>query len=317
MTRPSVLVVGYCAYDVIVPVAGLPPVDSKLQVERIITGGGGPGATAAVALSRLGCEVRLLTVLTADEGGLVQRRELEEAGVDLEGCPVHPGPGGRAVILVHPDDGKRTILWSRGGLPALAPPADPDAILAGRGMLYLDGHENFAALPLAAAARRLGLPVVLDAGSVREGTRDIVPLCTDVLAAAAFGPDFAGAADPRGVLAAILATGVERAAVTFGSGGLVACAAGGEPFVVPAFAVDAVDSTGAGDVFHAGYAAARLQGAGFEDALVHGAAVAALKCRDYGGRRALPDGAEARAFAAGAARRAVAPVLAGLPVRLS
>ncbi|HPF71004.1 MAG TPA: PfkB family carbohydrate kinase [Candidatus Krumholzibacteria bacterium] len=307
---PRVLVVGYNAFDVIVSVSAMPAADTKLNVPAIITCGGGPGATAAVALARLGCHVRILTMLTDDEGGRTQRRELEAAGVDTAGSPVRHGPGAKAVILVRPDDGARTILWSRGDLPPLPVPDDPEAELAGCDLLYLDGHETTAAAAMAAAARRRGLPVVLDAGSVREGTRDLVPLCTDVLASVAFLADYTGLGDPVAGLRALAVGGPARVGVTFGAAGALGLE-DGSTVGVAAFAVAAADTTGAGDAFHAGYAAARLRGAGFPAALRFGAAVAALKCRGWGGRAALPTWPEAEAFAASAARRPAAAAVAG------
>ncbi|MFN2370261.1 MAG: carbohydrate kinase family protein [Candidatus Krumholzibacteriia bacterium] len=269
---PRILVVGYNAFDVTVAVAGLPRPDTKLEVPPIRLGGGGPAATAAVALARLGAAVRLLSPLTDDEAGRLQRRELAAAGVDTGACPVLPGvESAKAVILVDPTDGSRTILWSRGGVPPLPPPADPAAALAGCDLLYVDGHEPAASVVLARQARRLGLPVVMDAGSVREGSRELVPLCTDVISSAVFAPAYTGRPEPAAALRALRAEGPARVAMTFGADGVLALA-GGEPFAVPAFLVEAVDTTGAGDAFHAGYAFALAGGAAFAAALRWGAA---------------------------------------------
>jgi len=71
----NILVVGYNAFDVTVPVGGMPDVDSKCEVADILYGGGGPGATAAVCLARLGARVKLVTVFGDDEGAAVQHRD--------------------------------------------------------------------------------------------------------------------------------------------------------------------------------------------------------------------------------------------------
>jgi len=294
--RPRILVVGYSAFDVTVRLGGLPAPDSKCEVPPILLGGGGPGATAAVALARLGADVRLLTPLTDDEGGRTQRRELDAAGVDLGPCPLlRDAACARAVILVDPADGRRTVLWSRGDLPLLPEPADADALLADRDLLLIDGHEPVAAAAAARAARKRGLPVVMDAGTVRDGSRSLVPLCTDVVAATGFAPVYTGRSDPAAALRALQAEGPSRTASTFGPGGVLGLE-DGRLLAVPAWEVAAVDTTGAGDAFHAGYAFALGRGAGFAEALRWGAAVAALKCRDWGGRRGLPDLRETEAF---------------------
>ncbi len=286
MTR--ILVVGYNAWDVITPLPEVPPADSKFEVETIRAGGGGPGATAAVALARLGCEVRLATALAGDDPGRMQRAELEAAGVDLSLSPVFArARTPRALILVDPADGSRRILWTRGGLPSLAPDiAGPDW-LDGIDLLYCDSHEPALCLRLAAAARERDLPVVLDAGTARAGMSELTPLCTDVISSEIFAPALTGVADPPGALRALAALGPRRVGMTFGAAGCVGLDEGG--FLhVPAFAVPVVDTTGAGDAFHAGYAFGTAAGLDFEECLRRGAAVAALKCRRYGGRDGLP-----------------------------
>lgn len=303
---PRMLVVGYNALDVTVAIGGLPAPDTKTQVPPIRLGGGGPAANAAVALARLGARVRLVTPLADDLPGRQQRAELAAAGVDLGLCPAAPGSRSPlAVILVDTAAGTRTVLWSRGDLPDLAPEALRDDWLDDADMLLVDGHDAVAAARLARAARDRGLPVVLDAGSVREGTAALVAACTDVVAAAAFGPALCGPARTRDILVDLRGRGPARVAVTFGPGGVIGL--DGDGYVtVPAFAVPVVDTTGAGDAFHAGYAWALASGRGFAACLEWGAAVAALKCAGWGGREALPTAAAVGDLLANGARRAPA-----------
>ena len=82
-TGPSILVVGYNAWDLLFPLDATPPPDTKTEVPLIVGAGGGPGATAAVAMTRLGARVRLATVLSDDMPGIQQRADLLGAGVDL------------------------------------------------------------------------------------------------------------------------------------------------------------------------------------------------------------------------------------------
>ena len=287
-----ILVVGYNAWDVIFPLGDTPPPDGKTEVAPIVACGGGPGATAAVALARLGVDVRFVTVLSDDLPGRQQRCELEAAGVDLSLAVTSPGHATpRAVIRVDPRTGGRRIYWSRGNLPALDPGRMDPLWLEGVDLLYCDGHEAPAAAVLARAVRHSGMPIVLDAGSVRRGLDELVPLCTDVIGSEGFATAFTGIDGVLPALEDLRAKGPERVATTFGAAGVVALDAEG-PRHVPAFDVPVVDTTGAGDVFHAGYARALVHGLPFGQCLRYGAAVAALKCRDYGGRAGLPDEAE-------------------------
>lgn len=285
----TILVIGYNAWDVLAPVPRIPDPDSKFEVERIVSCGGGPGATAAFALARLGDRVRLATALAGDEAGERQRRELEAVGVDLGPSRVFPGASSpRALILVDPADGARRILWSRGDLPPLPASAARAEWLDGADLLFCDSHEPQLCAPLAREAGRRGLPVVLDGGTAREGMAELVPLCTDVVSSRIFAPALTGRDDPADALRALAAMGPRRVAMTFGEAGCLALD-GGRTFHVPAFAVPVRDTTGAGDAFHAGYAHALAAGEEFRDCLRWGAAVAALGCRGWGGRETLPD----------------------------
>lgn len=305
----TVLVVGYNAYDVVVPIVDWPQHDAKVAVADIVIGGGGPGATAAVCLGRLGCDVRLVTVFGDDEGSATQRRELADAGVDYRHSRTVPGGvTPRAVILVDPARETRTIFWTRGSLPHLDPRSVDPAWLDGCSLLYCDGHEPAACLALAAAARPRGLPVVYDAGSVRDRSGDLVAACTDVISSRCFAPELTGLADPLRALQALRDLGPTRVAMTFGEAGVLALTEDGRGLVhVPAFDVPVVDTTGAGDAFHAGYAFARMRGESWLEALEFGAAVAALKCRDWGGRRGLPGLPEVEQLRSNGTRRAEIP----------
>jgi sulfofructose kinase len=309
----DILVIGYNAFDVILPVDGLPRPDSKHEVESVRIGGGGPGATAAVALARLGAGVRLITVLTDDLPGRLQRQELEAAGVDLGltvTAPGHASP--KAVILVDRRREHRTIFWSRGDLPQLTAADVDEAWLEGSDLLYCDGHEPEAAVHLARAARRSGLPVVLDAGSPRAGMRNLVRQCTDVISSAVFAPAVTGRAEPAAALRALRALGPDKVAMTFGQAGVLALA--GDRIVhVPAFDAPVTDTTGAGDVFHAGYAWARADGRDWLACLEFGGAAAALKCRDWGGRRGLPSLGEVERMVRDGRRRSERPEPADAP----
>jgi sulfofructose kinase len=311
---PSILAVGYNAFDVVVPVADFPLPDSKAPVEEILIGGGGPGATAAVAMARLGARVKLVTALTDDLPGRLQREELNQAGVDLSLSPILcGGRSPKAVILVDPRTQERTIFWSRGELPLLDPGLVDRQWLDGVDLLYCDGHECSFAARLADEARKRQIPVVMDAGSVRDGSAELVTRCTDVISSESFAPALTGHADPTEALENLAARGPERVGMTFGSDGLLGLVEG-RPTAWPAFQVSVLDTTGAGDAFHAGYAFATARGQSFPDCLEFGAAVAALKCRNWGGRRGLPFPGEAEELIARDQRRPLGPRLRKYPL---
>jgi sulfofructose kinase len=301
----DILVVGYNACDITVPVDGPAAADCKVEVRDILRHGGGPAATAAVCMARLGARVRLATVFGDDDDARLQRAELLAAGVDLGPSVTAPGHRSpRAVILVDPARESRTIYWSRGDLPTLDAAAVDPAWLDGCDLLYCDGHEPPAATVLAQAARGLGLPVVLDAGSVRPGADALVAACTDVVSSSVFAPALTGQAEPEAALRALRELGPRRVAMTFGERGVLALDETGRRLHhVPAYTVPVRDTTGAGDAFHAGYAFAVAAGRAWLDALAFGAATAALKCRGWGGRSTLPTHPEVEALMAADVRR--------------
>jgi sulfofructose kinase len=287
--KPCILVVGYNAFDVIVPVQDFPVPDEKSEVSGMFFGGGGPGATAAVALSRLGANVKLITPLTDDVPGQIQRHELLAAGVDLSLSPmVCDRESPKAVILVDEAKAQRTICWSRGDVPHLESRLANPALLDEVDLLYTDGHEAEVSILLARAARERGLPVVMDAGSVRAGSKELVSGCTDVVSSRGFAPCLTGCSRPADALRALQDLGPSRVAMTFGGDGVLGLETA-SLLPVPAFAVPVKDTTGAGDAFHAGYAFALAKGLDFRSCLEWGSAVAGLKCRDWGGRRGLPN----------------------------
>lgn len=296
------LVVGYHAWDVLLPLAEWPGPDAKYEAPGLQACGGGPAATAAVALCRLGDTVRFAAVLADDAAGRAQRDELTDAGVDLGPCRIDPSAREPlAVSVIDPATAQRRIFWSRRGLPRLsAAEADP-SWLDGCDLLYLDGHEPAAGAVLAAAARRRGLPVVLDAGTLRPGVDALLADCSDVICTPQFLRAAVGTDDPAAGLPRLLALGPARVGVTLGADGCVGWREGGL-LRIPAFPVAAVDTTGAGDAFHAGYAHALGAGAGFPAALRTGCAVAALACTAPGGRAGLPDRRALTALLAGADR---------------
>lgn len=286
----KILVVGYNAFDVVVPIGDMPDCDEKQEVETVIHGGGGPGATAAVCLSRLGAAVTLVTVFGDDVGAQIQRQELEAAEVDISHAVTATGHrSAQAVILVDSRRETRAVLWTRGDLPHLAATDVDPAWLDHCELLYTDGHEPEAACVLARTAREQDLPVVMDAGSVREGSRELVALCSDVISSHRFAPVLTGQNQPRDALLALRDLGPRRVAMTFGEAGVLALVEDTDEVVhIPAFAAEVIDTTGAGDAFHAGYAYALARGGPWLDNLEVAAAVAALKCRRWGGRQGLP-----------------------------
>ena len=299
--RPArVLCVGLVASDFLAPVSFPIPRDVKVRLGALLRQGGGPAANAAVALARLGLRVAFAGAVGDDGTGSDQREALRREGVDVDRLVTVPDvPSFVSFILVDETDGSRTILSAPAERPRLGPgsvsfPEPPPDLL------LVDGWGGPAQDELARAARAAGVPVLLDAGSCRPEVLDLLALADVVIGSRPFAEAFAGPGPPEPALEKLKNAGPRLVAITDGERGTLAAARGADGvFPVPAFKVNAVDTTGAGDAFHAGAAWALLEGCGWEESLRQGAAVAALKCLRAGARSGLPDRVAVARFLAG------------------
>jgi sulfofructose kinase len=265
-----------------------PRFDDSLLVEAIGSGGGGQVATALVTCARLGCEAALIGAVGDDADGDAIRQGLRLDGVGTDEVVVRPGGrSASSVVLVAPD-GSRSILYDPGRdvEPALASSAC--ALVAGADGLLLERYSP-ASMEAARIARAAEATVLLDLDRHHGHAREMAPVCDVVIASEHYA---AGrGAPPEAVVDELLAAGADEAVVTLGAEGAVGGSAAGR-HREPAFAVDVVDTTGAGDVYHGAYLVARLDGAELVEAMRFAAVVAGLKCRRAGGRAGIPRRAE-------------------------
>lgn len=283
---------GQCSLDYIASVDGYPAEDTKAEARSLTIQGGGPVATALVALSRLGARTRFMGLVSDDRAGEEIRRGLDEEGVDTGGLIAAPGGESQtAFIVVNSRTGSRTILWKRPTVAPLAPSDLDPSFIASADMLLLDGLMMEASLEAARAARAHGVPVMVDAGSLRPGMMELVGLCDYVVCsegfARALAPDPSNPPDPKEALGRLAGPNTLAATVTLGERGSITLH-DDEVFATPAFEVPAVDTTGAGDVFHGGYIYGLLRGWDLPRTVRFASAFAALKCTRPGGRAGIP-----------------------------
>ena len=234
-----VLCAGHATVDLIHRVDRIPGVDEKAQATSVEIAAGGPAANAAITAALLGAEVTLVSAVGAHPLGALIRDDLDRYGVRLvDAAAGRAGPPPVSAITVLAATGQRTIVSRNAGDLAAGVPVDPD--LAGADAVLVDGHHP----ALAVAAARAGRPLVVDAGSWRPVFADVLPHALVVACSAAFR-----APDP------VLLAGVPHVAVTDGPRP-VRWHSGPAAGAVPVPAVAAVDTAGAGDVFHGALAVA-------------------------------------------------------------
>lgn len=258
---------------------------------------GGNAANAAIAAARLGGRVSLCTPVAPDLIGSTIRARLEAEGIDCSAMVVVPGATSSISAIIVDGAGERMIVNRRSEELSAARMPDPDAALTACDALLIDNRFPEFALPIAQAARRRDLPVVLDADEPTRLTEELLRASTHVIFSAHGLRDTANCDEPEKALRQIARRTEAYVSVTSGAAGAL-WIEGGEMRRMPAFAVEAVDTLGAGDVYHGAFALALAEGQNEATARRFAAAAAALKCTRFGGSTAAPTRAEVEAFLA-------------------
>ena len=283
---------GQCALDHSFVIDVLPEPDTKKEVMQWEINGGGPVATALASLSRLGMDCTFHGVIGDDEAGIKIRASLESEHIHTTGLITRPNSHSQAAfIAVEKATGKRTIFWKRPSAEALRPDELPDDILAGSDFLLIDGLMAEVSMHAVKKAKEKSVPVMLDAGRVRQGMIELAHVSDYVVCSEEFARGFcsdSGDFIPEKALQKMKAFEAKALTITLGSNGSFTLS-GKEIFHTPAFRVDVLDTTGAGDVFHGGYIYGLLQNWELKDVTRFASACAALKCRKLGGRSGIPD----------------------------
>jgi sulfofructose kinase len=286
----DVLCVGHACYDLIFAVDHHPEPDEKARASAFISCGGGTAANAAVTAAQLGAATAFAGYLGADIYGEEHLAELHAAGVDTTLVVRGPDATPISAIFVKPN-GSRSIVNYKGDTNRLTADGVTLDRLAPKTVLF-DGHQPALAVALAEWATAQGIPTVLDADVVNDGNRELVHRCTIVAASERFAQEFTGASSPEEGMAR-LAQLAPAVVVTLGERGLI-WQRGEETGALPAFVVDVVDTTGAGDTFHGALAAGVAQGMAWEEVLRFASAAGALCCTKHGARIGIPTLAEVR-----------------------
>ena len=281
---------GCACLDFLGIVPHLPDQDEQVWMSDSTQQGGGMVSTALVTLSRLGVSTAFAGKVGNDTAGRVVKEEFDQFGVDSAHLIMEPGASTPvSMILVDESTGQRTIM-AGGSAVDMSPSEVPAELVASSRILHLDNTNRPAALAAAGIARDSGVPVVLDADTVSPPD-DLVELLgmTDFLIASrVFSDELTGLTDPSEAVKVLAGYGSSATVVTLGEEGSYTLGAG-RSFHTPAFSVDAVDTTGAGDVYHGAFIFGLLKEWSFEKTAEFASAVAALSCTRLGGRAGIPD----------------------------
>ena len=276
---------GITVLDQVFRVPTLPTHGGKFVAHSYFEVGGGPAATAAVAISKLGAKSEFIGRVGYDGVAETMTKELNRHGVGTQHIARIPEAKSSFSAVLVDDEGERMIINYQDGTLSSSPDWLESIDFS---TLLCDVRWREGALYALQQARKHNIPSVLDADMTPEDISELVELADHVVFSQPGLMKLSGESDPtKGLLkASQITSGVVY--VTLGRDGCM-WLENGKIRHASAFAIDVVDTTGAGDVFHGAFALAVAEHQATEDAIRFASAVAALKCTQLGGRDGIPD----------------------------
>ncbi|HXW18845.1 MAG TPA: PfkB family carbohydrate kinase [Candidatus Acidoferrales bacterium] len=287
--RVDVVGVGLNATDTIIRLPHFPTLDSKVRVLSSDIRAGGQVASAMVACQRWGLRTRYVGKVGDDWAADFQQQQFDAAGVESHLIREPNCASPASYILVDAKCGERTVLWGRDPRVELHPDDLRREWVVNASALLVDGHDTAAAAQAARWAREAGNPVVGDFDNLYGGVEVLLEYVDHIITSLEFPGRLIGVRDPIQALPRIHAKfKCHLTAATLGRNGVIAW--DGVRFIyVPAFRVEAIDTTGAGDVFHGAYVYGIVRGMSLEENLEFSCAAAGLACNAVGARAGIAD----------------------------
>lgn len=275
--------VGLNATDTLIPVSRYPASGSKVEIRSASVLPGGQVATAMVACQTWGLCARYVGKLGDDPAATLHGEEFRKAGVEAQILTAAGCSSLQSFILVE-DSGERTVLCTRDDQLALRPQDLRREWIADARALHLDGYDTAAAIAAASWANEAGIPVIADLDELYAGIEELIGKVDYLIVSRDVPGRLSGKSDLFEALAAVQQRfGCYLTAATLGEEGVLACV-GGAFCYRPAYLVPVVDTTGAGDIFHAGFIYGLLEGWCLSQTLEFACAAAALNCAGTGAR---------------------------------
>jgi len=280
-SRVDVLGIGENSVDLVYRLPRTPAPDAKVEASSHAVSCGGQVATTLAACAALGLKAAYAGTVGSDTFGDRIRSAMSSRGIDLSEAIERQVPNRHAVIVVDSRTGDRTIVWHRDPRLALQPgEVRPEAITSAR-LLHVDDLDVDASIAAARVATATGLPVTADIDRVTDQTMALVEATTTPIFSSHVPAALTGEADPERALRRLRPSHTGLLCVTLGSHGALLLE-GDTLHYAPAIEVDAVDTTGAGDVFRGAFIYALLRGDRPADILRFAVAAAAVSCTREG-----------------------------------
>ncbi len=293
--------VGLNATDTRIALAEFPVCGSKVEYSGEAVMPGGQVATAVVACQTWGLSTRYVGKLGDDDAARLHARAFADAGVDTRLVTVKDAASPRSLILVD-GSGERTVLCRRDERLILRPEELEREWIVSARALHVDGHDTAAATLAARWAKSAGIPVIADLDEIYPGVEALIEQIDYLIVSRDFPCRLMGESDLCSALRKMQSRyGCRLTAATLGQDGVLAWD-GRQFYFSAAFQVRVVDTTGAGDIFHAGFLYGLLQGWELERQLDFSCAAAAMNCMADGARGGIRPAAAIEALMASAER---------------
>ena len=283
VSRVDLVGVGLNATDTLIPLSEYPQAGSKVEFKTAQVLPGGQVATTVVACQHWGLKTRYVGKLGDDEAAALHRREFARVGVETQLVTVPGLASQQSIILIDPE-GERTVLRRRDEQLSLTPGDLQREWITEARALHLDGYETAAATLAAGWAREAGIPVIADLDELYPGVEQLLEKIDYLIVNHDFPCRLMADNDlERAIRRMHERYGCRLSAATLGHDGVLAWD-GRKSFYVPAYRVPVADTTGAGDIFRAGFIYALMQGWPTERQMDFACAAAALNCKKSGAR---------------------------------
>jgi sulfofructose kinase len=283
-SAPQVCVIGNNTADLVFTTRTNPESGQKAQAESLQILAGGQAANAAFTMAALGLRIRYLGAFGDDAFGILSRNSLDDIGVDTSYSRIVPNcPNHVAAVWVNAENHDRTIVMRKDPRLSLDEWDADRRLIDDCDALYVDGQEPILSSAMARIAREEDMPVVADAENVSPEVRELIRHTSTLIAPLRVLSELTGTTNRSVALAQAPRLGPSTVIATMGACGCE-CGDAGEQYHVPAAPCRPVDTTGAGDAFHAGFVAARLHGLPVRLSAEFATRVAALKCECPGPR---------------------------------
>jgi sugar/nucleoside kinase (ribokinase family) len=283
LAKVDVVGVGLNATDTTIHIAEFPECGSKVEYDSERVTPGGQVASTVVACQTWGLSTRYVGKLGDDDAARLHAQEFARTGVEAQLIHAAGTTSARSLILVD-RRGERTVMCRRDERVVLRPEELKREWIVNARALHVDGHDTPAATLAAGWAREAGVPVVADLDEIYPGVDALIEKIDYLIVSRDFPKRLTGETSLKAALREIqVRYGCGLTAATLGPDGVLAW--DGERFhYAPAYRVNVVDTTGAGDIFHAGFIYGLLQRWALERQLDFSCAAAALNCMHEGAR---------------------------------